>query len=340
MGFFAEFSAWLNTLLANYIFAYTSRVAEVLEPAIVTLGVIYLLIWGVLQITGQIEEPLLAALKRFAMLALIFGVGLQQWLYHEVIVDTFFTAPAQLAAAMVGAYDSVGIVDGIIKSGDETAKLLLEKGGIFDGNLSFSIAGYAVYIIVGFTAIYAVFLLSLSRFALSVLLALGPLFIAMLFFESTRRFAEAWLAQLANYAFIAILTVLVAALMLTVLRAAALQAVSAGGTIQIAHAVRVCMAAGLTLLVMRQVMPMAAALASGISLSTFNFMSGALTRAGGILGQVSRGTLMDKDTSRWDPLSRKGGYYAGRAAMGLVKAPFTVPRALARRFRRNTIRGS
>lgn len=340
MGFFAEFSAWLNTLLANYIFAYTRLVAETLEPAIVTLGVIYLLIWGVLQLTGQIEEPLLAALKRFAMLALIFGVGLQQWLYHEVIVDTFFTAPAELAGAIVGAYDSVGIVDGIISSGEETARLLLEKGGIFRGSLSFSIAGYAVYLIVGFTAIYTIFLLSLSRIALSILLALGPLFIALLFFESTRRFAESWLAQLANYAFIAILTVLVAALMLTVLRAAALQAVSEGGSIQIAHAVRVCMAAGLTLLVMRQVMPMAAALASGISLSTFNFMSGALTRTGGILGQFSRGALMDKDTSRWDPLSRKGGYYTGKAAMALVKAPFTVPRAVARSLRRNTIRGS
>jgi type IV secretion system protein VirB6 len=340
MGFFAEFSGWLNTLLDNYIFAYTRLIADTLEPAIVTLGVIYLLIWGVLQLTGQIEEPLLAALKRFAMLALIFGVGLQQWLYQEVIVDTFFTAPAQLSGAIVGAYDSVNIVDGIMGSGEETARLLLEKGGIFKGSFSFSVAGYAVYLIVGFTAVYAIFLLSLSRIALSVLLALGPLFIAMLFFESTRRFAEAWLAQLANYAFIAVLTVLVAALMLTILRAAALQAVNAGGTIQVAHAVRVCMAAGLTLLVMRQVMPMAAALASGISLSTFNFMSGALTRAGGVLGQFSRGALMDKETSRWDPLSRKGGYYAGKAAMGLVKAPFAAPRALARRFRRNTIRSS
>ncbi len=42
--FFAEFSAWLNTLLANYIFAYTRVVAEAREPSIVTLAVIYLLI--------------------------------------------------------------------------------------------------------------------------------------------------------------------------------------------------------------------------------------------------------------------------------------------------------
>jgi hypothetical protein len=44
-------------------------------------------------------------------------------------------------------------------------------------------------------------------------------------------------------------------------------AVSTGGAIQIANGVRVCMAAGLTFLVMRQVMPMAAGLASGLALS-------------------------------------------------------------------------
>jgi len=57
--------------------------------------------------------------------------------------------------------------------------------------------------------------------------------------------------------------------MLRVVTVAAQQAVSQGGTIEIATAARVCMAAGLTFLVMRQVMPMAAGLASGLALSSF-----------------------------------------------------------------------
>ena len=120
------------------------------------------------------------------------------------------------------------IVDQIIFTGGDAANLLIQKGGILDGNFSYYLAGFGVYLIVGLTAIYAMFLLALSRIALSVLLALGPLFIALLFFESTKRFFEAWLAQLANYAFITILTVLVAALMLRVVSVAAQQAVSDG----------------------------------------------------------------------------------------------------------------
>src|SRR2546430_4330915 len=41
-----------------------------------------------------------------------------------------------------------------------------------------------------------------SAIAQAVLLALGPLFLAMLFFDHTRRFVAAWISQLANYALI------------------------------------------------------------------------------------------------------------------------------------------
>src|SRR3984957_16595609 len=276
MGFFAEFSTWLNAILATYIGNNTARVATTLEPAIVTLGTIYVMVWGYLQLLGKIEEPFVAGIKRIVLLAVVLGCALQLWLYNTVIVDTFFNAPGQLAGGVVGAYDSVNVVDQIIFAGGDAATLLIQKGGLFHGDFSYYIAGSAVYLIVGVTAIYTFFLLTLSRLALSVLLALGPLFIALLLFETTKRFFEAWIAQLVNYAFVTILTVLVAALMMTLISTAATQAASAGGGITIAQAVRVCMAAGLTFLIMRQVMPMAAGLASGLALSTFGFVSAAI----------------------------------------------------------------
>ena len=318
MGFFAEFSAWLNTLLAGYIGDNTARIVGTLEPAIVTLGVVYVMVWGYLELTGQIEEPFIGGVKRIITLAVILGCALQLWLYNTVIVDTFFNAPAQLGAVVVGAFNPVDIVDEIIFEGGDAANLLIQKGGILNGNFAYYLAGFGVYLIVGLTGIYTIFLLALSRIALSVLLALGPLFIALLLFDSIKRFFEAWLAQLANYAFITILTVLIAALMLRVVTVSAQQAVSTGGGIQIANAVRVCMAAGLTFLVMRQVMPMAAGLASGLALSSFGVVSAAVAWGfGGALrgtGQFARG-LVDAETNRWDPLSRQAGYRVRRAVL-------------------------
>ncbi|MCC7464514.1 MAG: type IV secretion system protein [Gammaproteobacteria bacterium] len=327
MGFFAEFSAWLNTLLASYIGTNTALIAAALEPAIVTLGVLYLMIWGYLQLAGKVEEPLVHGLKRILTLAVVLGVSLRLWLYNDVIVDTFYAAPVSLGARIIGAYDSVSIVDQIIFDGADAGGLLIQKGGIFNGDFSYYIAGFVVYLMVGLTAVYTMFLLALSRIALAVLLALGPLFLALVLFDNTKRFFEAWIAQLANYAFVAILTVLLAALMMHLLQSAAQQAVAAGGGIQIAHALRVCLAAGLTFLVMRQVMPLAAALASGFALSTFGVVSAAVVWGLGTTqrnsGQFMRGLVMDRETTRWDGLARKGGYALQR---GLVASGRRISR--------------
>lgn len=335
MGFFAEFNAWLTALLTTYISSSTASIAAALEPAIVTLGTVYVMIWGYLQLTGQIKEPLTNGVRRIVLLTIVLGGSLQLWLYNDVIVDTFFNAPGELAGHVVGGYDSVSAVDQIIFMGGDAGNLLIQKGGIFHGDLSYYIAGYAVYALIGVTAIYTIFLLSLSRIALSVLLALGPLFIVFLLFDSTKRFFEAWISQLANYALVTILTVMMAALMLTVVSTAASQAAASGGGIQIVQAIRVCMAAGLTFLIMRQVMPMAAGLGHGLALSSFGVISAAIAWGTGRAlrsgGQFLRG-LGDSQTTRWDSLSRMSGYALRRGAAAGVRA--VVPR------RENSVRSS
>jgi type IV secretion system protein VirB6 len=312
VSFFAEFNTWLTALLDDYIHQYTAKMAALLEPALVTLGTLYVLVWGFLHIAGRIEEPVLEGLKRIAILAVVFGIGLDLWLYDSVIVETFYRAPATLAGRLVGAKDFVTIVDTILLRGDDVATALLAKAGILHGNFSFYFAAIAVYLMIAITAVYTMFLLTLSRIALSVLLALGPLIIPLFLFQATRRFVEAWFAQLATYAFIAVLAGLVAALMMHLIDQAATQAQLAGGGIQIVHAVRVCLAAGFTFLVMRQVLPMAGGLASGVALSTFGIVSGALNstrqRTWFGIGQFTRGALLDQETTRWDPLSRKLGH--------------------------------
>ena len=47
MGFFQTFWTWLNSQLANYIGANTAKVAAALEPAIVTFGAVYVMVWAI-----------------------------------------------------------------------------------------------------------------------------------------------------------------------------------------------------------------------------------------------------------------------------------------------------
>ncbi|MGA3158641.1 MAG: type IV secretion system protein, partial [Steroidobacteraceae bacterium] len=130
MGFFAELDAWLNGILTGYIGDSTTAVAAALEPAVITLAAVYMMFWGYLQLSGQIQEPLLDGLKRIARLVIVIGLGLHLWLYNSLIVDTFFNAPMELAAAISGSPNAVSVVDQIISSGADTAGALIQKGGV------------------------------------------------------------------------------------------------------------------------------------------------------------------------------------------------------------------
>jgi type IV secretion system protein VirB6 len=273
MGFFAELNVWLNGILLSYIGDTSNAVAAALEPAVITLAAVYLMFWGYLQISGQIQEPFLDGLKRIARLVIVLGIGLHLWLYNSLIVDTFFNAPVELAAVISGSPDAVSVVDQIISSGGDTAGALIQKGGVLDGNFSYYLAGFFVYIAVGLAAVYTIFLLCLARIALSVLLALGPLFLCALLFRSSARLVDSWISQLINYGLIAVLATLVTTLLMHLLTTVTAQAAALGTGIRIVDAVRVCFASALMFLLMRQIMPIAAGLAGGTSLTTLGAFS-------------------------------------------------------------------
>ena len=288
MGFFSTFWGWLNAQLSNYIGDNTARLATILEPAVVTLATIYIMVWGYMHLTGKIEEPVVSGLKRIIVVAVVLGTGLRLWLYNSLIVDTFYNAPALLAAAVVGAGDPVATIDAIWQSGGTVAGNLWAKGGLLSGDFGFYLAGAIVWILIGALCIYAMFLIALANIAMAILLALGPLFIALLFFETTKRFFSAWIGQLANYALITILTVMVGALLLQIVNSYAAQTAARGTAILTVDALNMVLVAVLVFLMMRQVMPIAAALAGGIALNSFGVLSRAVNWGASTVGDAVR----------------------------------------------------
>jgi type IV secretion system protein VirB6 len=276
VGFFQTFSTWLNGQLATYIGETTYKVATVLEPAVVTFGAVYIMVWGYLQLTGRVEQPFVVGLKRIITLAVVLGVSLHLWLYNQVIVDTFYKAPVEFAAALAGAQEPVAVLDTIWNNGGTVADQLFHNGSILQPTafVGFYFEGLIVWILVGLLCVYTMFLLSLSSIALSVLLALGPLFFLALLFEHTRRWFDGWIAQLTNYALISILTVLVSTLLLQLVASFTKQTADLGPGVVTVDILDMLLVAVLVFLVMRQVMPIAAGIAGGTALSSFGTVSG------------------------------------------------------------------
>lgn len=300
---FEQFWLWLADRLADYVSVNVAAVAAAIEPAAVTLAAIYVMVWGFLHLKGAIEEPLLTGAVRILRLVVVFGVGLRLWQYNALIVDTFFEAPVELAAALAGAADPIGTIDALWDRGGTVAAFLWEKGGIFDGDVGYYIAAVIVYLLVGAVCVYTLFLMSLARVALAVLLALGPIFIVLLLFDGTKRFFEGWVAQLANYALVGVLAVLTASLLMTVVEAYAVQTAAKGAAILTVDALDMLLVSGLVLLILRQVMPIAARLAGGVALASFGVMGAAASRGmGGAarLGSLASGAMLGRAALGFD----------------------------------------
>uniref|UniRef100_C5D063 TrbL/VirB6 plasmid conjugal transfer protein n=1 Tax=Variovorax paradoxus (strain S110) TaxID=543728 RepID=C5D063_VARPS len=330
MGFFAQFFSWLDSQLADYIGTHSARVASAIEPAAVTLAAVYVMIWGYLSLSGRIQEPMWEGVKRIFTVAIVLGAGLRLWTYNQVIADSFYRAPEQLAASVIGASTVVSVIDQVWLDGTTIAEQLLKKGSVLDSDFAFYIAGFLVYLLLGLTVVVTAFLLGLSKVAVAILLALGPIFIALLFFDATKRFFESWIAQLANYALVAVLTLFAASLLLNMVRAYAAGAAASGAGITIAASVRVCVASALVFLVMRQVTSIAAGLASGVALSTYSVVSGALRWGLGSAKRTSyefgRGVLdglRREPGSRWDSFRRLAGNRIGAGVASIASVGAT-----------------
>ena len=312
---FAQFWQWLSDRLADYVSVNVAATAAAIEPAAVSLAVIYVMVWGFLHLRGAVEEPVLTGAVRIVRLVVVFGVGLRLWQYNAAIVDTFFEAPVQLAAALSGAADPVATVDTLWDRGGAVAAFLWEKGGVFNGDVGYYLAAVIVYVLMGAVCVYTLFLMALARVALAVLLAIGPLFIVLLLFDGTKRFFEAWVAQLANYAMVGVLAVLVASLLMTVVEAYAVQTAAKGAAILTVDALDMLLVSGLVLLILRQVMPIAARLAGGVALASHGVMGAAASRGLG----AARGASSSAGRSMLDRAAV--GYQSwttGRAGSGSV----------------------
>ena len=189
------------------------------------------------------------------------GWALHLWLYNDVIVDTFYRAPAQLANAIIGTSDPIDTVDAIWNRGGAVAENVKHLGSGFLSGFGFELESLIVWFLTGRALrLRDVPDLAIEHCFIGTACCRSPIG-RLLLFDGTRRLFEAWVVQLVNYALITILTVLVAALLLHLVESYAAQTAARGSALTGVDALDMLLVMGLVLLLLRQIMPIAAGLA-------------------------------------------------------------------------------
>lgn len=202
--------------LENFISSGSSNIANWISGPLTAALTLYVVLYGYLVLRGSVQEPILEFAFRAMKLAIIVMLVRNASEYQTYVTNIFFEAlPREISQALnSGTAPSASTFDSLLDKGQKCAREIWSRsawpvdivtgiGGMMAIGATFTVAaiGYIV-------SLYA-------RLALAIVLAIGPIFVALAMFQSTRRFTESWIGQLANFVILQVLVVAIGSLLIT-----------------------------------------------------------------------------------------------------------------------------
>lgn len=289
-AFYTKLLKEVTNPLTSYISSTSSSVIGSIAGVATALLMIYMMFWGWSMIRGVITEPVTDGVTRMVKLAIILGIALSAGNYAGFFVDFLWNSPDAMASIVAGnkTADKISFLDTLFTKAWRYSEIWQEaaernKSAVGIPNLGMFLMCWIIRIVGALMTGYAAFLFVLAKIAIAVLLAIGPIFILVTVFESTRKYFEAWFSQCLNFGLVIILT------------AAVLQIVGSFIDQQITSAGRAGMAGdpayedGFMIIVMcaicfvmlMQVMSMSSGLAGGVAVSTMGAVGWAYAKIRG-----------------------------------------------------------
>lgn len=317
LGFYTRMFTELDAALSTFVSTKSALIITSIKPAATSMFILYVMLWGWASMRGMITEHVTDGASRAVKIGLIGGLALNAGIYNGHIADILWRSPDALAALMTGgtANDVISVLTG--GQGISNVKFLdVVMGKMYDlgdaywqkanagtiPSIGLNIVAVLIWAFGVAVTAYGAFLLALSKMALSILLAMGPIFIVFTIFDSTRKFFESWLGQALNYVFLTGMTGACLSLILKILYVY-LGAVSGKledpSIIQAVPAIAFCIVG---VLVMVQLTTIASALGGGVAISTMGGANALYNRAkqaaGGAKDLASGKTLSSMRSER------------------------------------------
>lgn len=262
----------VDQALDTYITSTAGDIISFITPIFTSLLIIWIAIWGYMMMFGKASEPLQDGVFRILRIGFIITLGLTVGTYTDLVVDFLAKGPETIASVITGSATgtSAATLDSLFSKIFEVSEAAWDKGGIMNGNFGMYLISIIVLVVGAALSLVVAFLILLSKIMTTVLLAIGPLFIIMLLFNSTQRFFESWLGMVMNFGFILILAAAIGQLMTSLADSyiSSMMGADASTLANLGDAAMLCIVFALCILVVRQVPSVASALGGGVALAT------------------------------------------------------------------------
>ena len=232
---FASLEDGFTAPLENFISSGSSNLASAVAGPLTLAVTLYVIITGILMMLGKIDTPIREIALRVIKLGIIIALVKESGAYQQFVTGIFFeTLPNEITSALSSGSPMTGSsLDGLMSQVQQTATDIMKQAGWDFTIVTYGMAGLAL-IVIALISMAVSFVVTLyAKIALSLVLALGPVFIACALFDSTRRMTEAWFAQVINYVVLQVLVVALGSLLIDILDSQVAQATSLGDALMI-----------------------------------------------------------------------------------------------------------
>ena len=309
----------VDTAVTGFYLAASGRVAAAAVTPFRSMVTIYILLWGLAFWRGLINEPLSDGVARLFRVVLIGAIALTAGIYGARVASFLYNTPGQLASVVVGGgVTPETLMDSSLSKGNDIALKFIDMISVTNigGSFAAVISAFLVWAFAAIVILYGTALILLSKVILGLVIALGPLFIGLLLFDSTKRFFEGWLGQALNYLFVYVLVACTVNIMFA-LWAPQLQYALDNTDGGFKVLLPMIVVGGASFVILMQVPALASGLAGGVQLGTLGAVGWTANKARTALGMTR-------------PQNVRAGYRSLRRDVMAVRAGVSVAAAPAR----------
>jgi type IV secretion system protein VirB6 len=312
---FTDFLNNVDLAVNAFLISGYMRVRDAFDTPLRLALTIFVAIYGVLMLTGHATLSVRGAFGKLAVILFVYLLATNADFYTNYLERLFVQSPNAIADVLVGGTGGGGqnaAMDRFYTTGMDAGDKLWNRGNLY--TLSPLFAAVVVYAITLGVSAYAAFLLALAKVALAVLLILTPMFALFYLFGSTKRLFEGWLGQVIHYALVPILVYGVLALILAIAQTQLEQIDANAETATFPQVLELALAGLVAVLLLAQILGVAAGIAVGISLTTMGAFRDSFAQLGALSFAAGRGT------SRWSLRRLRGARRREQPAQGAANA--------------------
>lgn len=242
-----------------------------------TLMMTFYIMWLGYRFTMRtLEMDINTIAKHLVLLLIVYGLLTHWHIFWLFFYNIFTNEPSLIIKTMIDANGNINLqgnstanaLNSVFSQGINAAQSILQQAN-FQNLMMFIYAGL-VFTVSCMSCLFALTLLIYAKMALAIMLFLAPLFISFLLWQNTRRLFENWLQALINFSLIPIVTCGILMLTLTVAQSTlpGLINQTKQGMTQLSGILPYVGISIISGLLLKQVLPLCAALSSGLALES------------------------------------------------------------------------